>query len=116
MNNRQKKAALCGLLGYLAVTGLACGMLKTALVTRKTLYGGQPVMAQVTRRETADGSAYDISLGGGEWKIALTETDGSTIQRIAEALPPGLFRWIFRMAQLAGHTAEAIATTSKFCS
>ena len=115
MNYRNKRALCIGIFGYLAAVGLTCGMLRTAQVTRKTLYGGQPVMAQVVQE---DDNTRTVMLGGGEWEITVKKTDGSTVQRIAAVLPPGLFRWMLRLTQLADQTAEYMTgeSTSQFCS
>ena len=105
MKRPNKKAFLIATAGYAAVVGLTCGMLRIAQVTRRTLYGGQPVLAQVIQEEH---DARKIALGGGEWEIALQKKDGSTAQRIAAVLPPGLFRWVLRLSELTDQTAEYI--------
>ena len=64
MKNRIKKAALTAVLGYCSVVGLGFGMLRAAQQTRRTLYGGTPVMAQITQRQSP--GAAEITLGGGE--------------------------------------------------
>lgn len=105
MNHRNKRAVFLALTGYLAAVGLTFGMLRTAQVTRRTLYGGQPVMAQVMQ---TDENTRTVMLGGGEWEITVQKNDGSTVQQIAAALPPGLFRWMLRMVQQCSQTAEYI--------
>lgn len=110
MNCKKRKAAAGAAFIYVLGMGFVCGMLRAAQVTRRTLYGGVPVMAQVTAES---GSApYRIALGGGEWELTLDPAHPEPAA-LAEKLPPCLLKWLLRLDVLsqraAGQTAEYIS-------
>ena len=110
MKKRIKKAALIAAFGYISVTGLGFGMLRTAQQTRRTLYGGTPVMAYVTQQQAS--SAAEITLGGGEWQLQIQMPELEFLAKAAEALPPSVGKLLLRIVVLAdraaGQTAEII--------
>lgn len=107
MRKRTKKAAFAAAFGYISIVGLGLGMLKAAQQTRRTLYGGAPVMAQITHEtETAETA---ITLGGGEWTIAVTPPETHTAIAAAEALPPSTAKLLLRLAILADRAANYTA-------
>ena len=114
MRRNMKKAVLIAAFGYLSVMSLSCGMLKAAQITRQTLYGGRPVMAQIAKQELPDSrTAYSVSLGGGEWQFRWSSLNREAISEKAEQLPPCmaklLIRMILRADSAAGQTAEWIS-------
>lgn len=115
MKKRTKKAAAIAAFGYFSVMSLGLGMLKAAQQTRRTLYGGTPVMAQVTHQTLPEDSAAqsaEISFGGGEWTVQLTAPKLSGAIDAAENLPPSMSRLLLRLAvfsdKAADYTAELI--------
>ncbi len=110
MKKRIKKAALIAAFGYCSVTGLGLGMLKAAQQTRRTLYGGTPVMAQVTQKQSPPSA--EITLGGGEWTLQFQPPELSNTAKAAEILPPSMGKLLLRLVILfdaaADQTAEAI--------
>lgn len=115
MKKCTKKAAAIAAFGYCSVMGLGLGMLKAAQQTRRTLYGGTPVLAQVTHQELPDDSApqtAEITFGGGEWTVQLTAPALFEAAETAENLPPSMSRLLLRLAILtdkaADYTAELI--------
>jgi len=98
------KKIVWGILGgYCACLALGLGMLKAAQETRRLLYGGKPVMAAVQRR---DAQETVLTLGGGEWKIALPAPESKTSR--SAAFPPCTFRLVMRILELTDQTAEVI--------
>lgn len=126
MKSRKKSSAVYAALIYLTVTGFPFGMLKAAQTTRRLLYGGSPVMAQLTQAvpQDAEHPARCLELGGGEWKIQLPADDDSdsVLQTLPDKLPPGVLKALFRLYtltdRLSDQTAEWIsgAKLSSFCS
>lgn len=114
MKKRTKKAACIAAFGYFAVCGLGFGMLRAAQETRRTLYGGTPVMAQLTQ-PLSDHQEQKLLLGGGEWEISLSLPDFSETGDAAAQLPPCTGKLLLRMFyltdRLADQTAEWIAGT-----
>lgn len=113
MNKRKKKAAFIAAFGYLSVMSLGLGMLKAAQQTRQTLYGGTPVLAQVTHQELPDApQTAEITFGGGEWTLHLTAPELSGVTEAAENMPPSMGKLLLRLAilsnQAADYTAELI--------
>ena len=110
MKKRIKKAAAIAALGYCSVMGLGFGMLRTAQQTRRTLYGGTPVMAQVTQQQSSD--TVEITLGGGEWRLQIPQPELSGAAKAADILPPSmgklLLRLVFLFDSAACQTAETI--------
>lgn len=116
MKRQKKRAAVYAVFLYLILTGFLCGILKAAQTTRKTLYGGEPVMAQLTEALPADTGApsRSITLGGGEWKIPLPAAGSvQMISEQAESLPPCALTALLRLCVLtdrfAAQTAEWIS-------
>ena len=117
MKNNMGKALICAVIGYLIAVGFCFGMLKTAQRTRKRLYGGRPVMAQVTK-ELPDSSTQSgslaVSFGGGEWQIRLPS--GADYSHLTAHIPPCGAVWLLRLHDLAvtlsDQTAEGIRTAS----
>ena len=109
MKKRIKKAALIAAFGYLSVTGLGFGMLKAAQQTRRTLYGGAPVMAQVTQQQSHE--AAEITLGGGEWHMQIQLPELQCLTEAADALPPSLLKLLLRIVMLADRAAVQTAET-----
>ncbi len=107
MKNRIKKAALTAALGYCSVVGLGFGMLRAAQQTRRTLYGGTPVMAQVTQQQSP-GTA-EITLGGGEWQLRIRQPELSGAAKAAEALPPSMGKLLLRLCILSDYAAAQTA-------
>lgn len=113
MNRRKKSAAVYAALIYLILTGFTFGMLKAAQTTRRLMYGGSPVMAQLTQPAPAQTeSARCLELGGGEWKIPLP-AEHSVSYDLPELLPPGVLRALCRLYRLtdslSAQTAEWIS-------
>lgn len=110
MKKRIKKAACIAAFGYCSVMGLGFGMLRTAQQTRRILYGGMPVMAQVTQQQNA--ASAQIALGGGEWMLQIHLPVLSGAEKAADALPPSMGKLMLRLLFLsdtaAGQTAETI--------
>lgn len=117
MRKSRKKAALTAAFLYLAVLSLGTGMLRAAQRTRQTLYGGHPVMAQLSRTVPDDAEqspgSYEMTLGGGEWVFTFTAPDPSEAERMAAYLPPCTLRFVLRLVSLADaaadYTAECIS-------
>ena len=111
MKKRTKKAACIAAFGYLAVSGLSFGMLRAAQETRRTLYGGTPVMAQLTQslHPEKDQREYLLLLGGGEWEIPVTLPDFSEAGYAAAQLPPCTGKLFVRMFLLADRFADQTA-------
>ena len=110
MRKRAKKAAFLAAFSYLAVLGLGCGMLRAAQRTRQTLYGGQPVMAQIARQELPEHrTACTLTLGGGEWRLHAVFPSGSGAAQAAEQLPPCMLKLLLRLAIDADAAAAQIA-------
>lgn len=109
MKKRMKKAAMIAALGYISVMGLGCGMLKAAQQTRQMLYGGKPVMAQVTQQQSS--SSANITLGGGEWELQVQQPELSGIMKAAEALPPSMGKLLLRLWILSDVVATQTAET-----
>lgn len=118
MKKRAKKAAIIAAFGYISIAGFGLGMLKAAQQTRQTLYGGKPVLAQVTHEAQPDSGAAEISLGGGEWIIRLKTPETAEAIEKAEAMPPSVGKLILRLAiladQAADYTAELITGEREF--
>lgn len=115
MNHRKKRAALFAASGYIAVMGLGLSLLRAAQQTRRTLYGGQPVMAQLTQTLSQDEKApvcYQMELGGGEWSLEITLPARQRAEQLADALPPCslklLLRMLLQFPALADQTAVCI--------
>jgi len=113
MNKRRKKAAYYAAIIYFSCAGLGCGMLKTAQQTRRTLYGGQPVMAQCTPAlpdADADSNTYTMALGGGEWQISLCIPNlAEKTDALSEMLPPCTAKCVLRLTALAESLADQTA-------
>ena len=106
MSPRTKKAALTAAMIYFSVTGLALGMLRTAQQTRRTLYGGQPVLAQYNGGAPAD----SVTLGGGEWEVSLPMPElGAEAESLSEKLPPCAAKCVLRLVVLCESWSEQIA-------
>ncbi|MBR4200217.1 MAG: hypothetical protein IKQ91_02935 [Oscillospiraceae bacterium] len=118
MKKRTKKAAMIAAFGYISVVGFGLGMLKAAQQTRQTLYGGKPVLAQITHQDLPDASTAEIVLGGGEWTIQIQTPETAEAMKAAEQMPPSIGKLILRLAvlsdQAADYTAELIAGESSF--
>ncbi len=116
MRRDMKRAILCAVIGYLIAVGFACGMLRTAQKTRQTLYGGTPVLAQVTKKlpDTEQSGSYEFCFGGGEWQLSMPLAGGSPD---ADGFPPCTAFWLLRLRNLsvraADQTAEWIAGAAK---
>ena len=114
MKKRMKKAAVIAAFGYCSVTAFCCGMLKAAQKTRQTLYGGQPVMAQVVRQTLPESrTAYTVSLGGGEWGFRFSLPSYAETEQAAEQLPPCMGKLLLEIflftERAADQTAEWIS-------
>ena len=96
---------------YLLFLCWGIGMLKASQETRRLLYGGKPVMAAL-HAESPEQTV--LTLGGGEWEIALPAAKNST-SRIG-ALPPCTIRLVLRRYEIAGQTGAAIGRTAAFIS
>lgn len=118
MKKRTRKAAMIAAFGYISVVGFGLGMLKAAQQTRRTLYGGKPVLAQITHQELPDSNTAEIVLGGGEWTIRFRTPQTAAVIQAAETLPPSAGKLMLRLAilsdQAADYTAELIAGASSF--
>lgn len=109
MKTTIKKAAFIAAFGYVSVTALGLGMLKTAQQTRSTLYGGKPVLAQVMHQDLPEQpSAAKITLGGGEWTFFIAAPDLSAAEEKADSLPPTFGKLLLRLLILTDQTAECI--------
>ena len=106
MKKRMKKAAVIAALGYCSVVGLGLGMLKAAQQTRRTLYGGKPVLAQLDRTVPA---RYALALGGGEWYLSFSMPDLSAAVQAAELLPPSAGKCFLRFFLLTDRAADYTA-------
>lgn len=113
MTKRMKKAAVIAAFGYFSIAGLGFGLLRTAQQTRRTLYGGQPVMAQLSRPLPENASTYQMVLGGGEWELTFSLPAVSGVAQSAAQLPPCTAKLLLRILvltdQLADYTAECIS-------
>lgn len=114
MNKREKKAAFLAAFCYLALLAFGFGMLKAAQRTRRMLYGGKPVMAQLSHHENAAKQTdYTVMLGGGEWKLRFSLPESGMAEQTAEQLPPCSLKLLLRMIDYADraacHTAEWIS-------
>ena len=110
MRKDMKKAAVIAVFGYLSVMSLGCGMLKAAQKTRQTLYGGQPVMAQVTGQKLPDSpAAYTVSLGGGEWNLRFSLPPLSAAENAAEQLPPCMGKLLLQLFLFSDRAADQTA-------
>lgn len=109
MKKRIKKAALIAAFGYCSVMGLGFGMLRAAQQTRRTLYGGTPVMAQITQRQSP--GAAEITLGGGEWALQIQQPELSAAVSKADLLPPSLCKLLLRFYFLSDSAAYQTAET-----
>ncbi|MBQ6042306.1 MAG: hypothetical protein IJL32_16220 [Oscillospiraceae bacterium] len=106
MNKRAKKAAFLAAFCYLALLGLGFGMLKTAQQTRKMLYGGKPVMAQLSHYENAANQTdYTVMLGGGEWKLRFSLPESGLAEQTAAQLPPCSLKLLLRLINYADRAA-----------
>ena len=108
MTKRIKKAALIAAFGYFSVAGLGFGLLRAAQQTRRTLYGGQPVMAQLSR-PLPETDAYQLALGGGEWELTFSLPALSGAEQAAAQLPPCTVKLLLRLAMLADRAADYTA-------
>ena len=103
MHARTKKAACYAALIYCSCAVLGFGMLRAAQQTRRTLYGGQPVLAQYQ----PDGT---LSLGGGEWEIApVLPQLSESADALSEKLPPCTAKILLRLTALSERCADQIA-------
>lgn len=108
MKKRMKKAAFAAAFGYCAVLALGLGMLRTAQQTRRILYGGMPVMAQLSQ-PVRDQPDYQLALGGGEWNLALALPDFSAAAEYAAMAPPCTGSLWIRLFLIADSAADQIA-------
>lgn len=96
MKKHKKRAALQYVaLVYGSALTLTLGMLRCAQKTRQALYGGQPVMAQISPKTDVSAS-YEISLGGGEWVWNLQLPTTPISEQIAAHLPPCMAKWMLQ--------------------
>ena len=111
MQARIKKAACRAAFGYLAFLALGMGMLRAAQQTRRTLYGGQPVLAQISKPlpDAADDPQYRVALGGGEWEITLSLPELTGAAEAAAAMPPCTAKLLLRIAALMNAAADQTA-------
>ena len=109
MKRRIKKAACIAAFGYFSVMGLGFGMLRAAQQTRRTLYGGTPVMVQVTQQ--ASPPSAQITLGGGEWTFRIHPPALSAAEKAAGSLPPSMGRLLLRLLIISAHAADQTAET-----
>ncbi len=113
MKKRIKKAAWIAVTGYCAFMMLGMGMLRTAQQTRRTLYGGTPALAQLSRPADAENQPETLLLGGGEWALTLPQPETEAVLAAAEKLPPSAGKLLLRLFILADsaadHTAECIS-------
>ncbi|GEM_PF-1862720 len=109
--NRRKKAAFYAAIIYFSCAGLGFGMLKAAQQTRRTLYGGQPVMAQcIPANPDTDTGTYTVALGGGEWTFRLSLPQlAARAEAIADRLPPCTANCLLRLAGYAETLADQTA-------
>ena len=106
MSPKIKKAARRTAFVYVSLLALSAGMLRAAQQTRRTLYGGQPVLARVTQ---AQDGGLQLELGGGEWSVGYPTEPPAVLHRIAalaEQLPPCTVKILLRLWFLAGQTAR----------
>ncbi len=105
MQKRRKKAACIAAFGYCSVLILGMGMLRTAQQTRRTLYGGVPVLAQITHPPQSGETA--VSLGGGEWELHISMPEyHSALSQTADALPPSAEKLLLRLFLLSDSAAD----------
>ena len=110
MKRRMKKAAFMAAFGYLSVMTLGCGMLKAAQRTRRTLYGGQPVMAQVMKQALPEcRPVYTVSLGGGAWQFSFSTPERAAVEKAAEQLPPCMGKLLVQIILYADRAADQTA-------
>lgn len=96
--HKKRTARFYAVLVYLTSISLSFGMLRSAQKTRQAIYGGQPVMAQVTPTEQP--YCYQVSLGGGEWVWTLTMPTQSPLLKWSEYLPPCMGKWVMQLMAL----------------
>lgn len=116
---RRKKAACYAAVMYFSCAGLGFGMLKAAQQTRRTLYGGQPVMAQCIPTLPADDPTedpaeqagdYTLILGGGEWTFRLSLPQiAAQAKTLADKLPPCTAKCLLWLAAEAETLADQTA-------
>ena len=108
MKKRIKKATWIAVTGYCAFMMLGMGMLRTAQQTRRTLYGGTPALAQLSRPVDAENQPETLLLGGGEWALTLPQPETGAVK-----LPPSAGKLLLRLFILAdsaaNYTAECIS-------
>ncbi len=110
MQQRIKKAACYAALIYCSGAGLLFGMLRAAQQTRRTLYGGQPVMAQVTRQALPEcRPVYTVSLGGGAWQFSFSTPERAAVEKAAEQLPPCMGKLLVQIILFADRAADQTA-------
>lgn len=114
MKRTTKKAAIIAAFGYMAAASLGLGMLKAAQQTRRTLYGGTPVLAQIRHEALPEQPPqYTLSLGGGEWVIHFSPPDLTVLAEKAGEMPPNACKLMLRLFWLtdfaADQTAECIS-------
>lgn len=103
MKKRTKKAVYYAALIYLACAALGFGLLRTAQQTRRTLYGGHPVMAF----RTSDGT---VTLGGGEWTLAPElPAFAEKAEALSEKLPPCTAKYILHLTAFCESLADQTA-------
>ena len=103
MNKRMKKAAYYAALIYGACAVLGFGMLRAAQQTRRTLYGGHPVMAYYA----GDGT---VTLGGGEWTVTpMLPALAERAEALSEKLPPCTAKCILRLTAYCESLADQTA-------
>lgn len=109
MKKRIKKAAWIAVTGYCAVCMLGMGMLRTAQQTRRTLYGGTPALAQLSRPADGDHQPETLLLGGGEWALTLPQPKTEAALAATEKLPPSAGKLLLRLIILADSAADQTA-------
>ncbi|MCQ2406963.1 MAG: hypothetical protein MJ065_00320 [Oscillospiraceae bacterium] len=109
MKKHIKKAAWIAVMGYCSFMMLGMGMLRTAQQTRRTLYGGTPALAQLSRPADAKGQQKTLLLGGGEWALTLPHPKTGAMLAAAEKLPPSTGKLLLRLFILADSAADYTA-------
>ena len=108
-----KKAAWLAAFCYLSGLALSVGMLKAAQKTRQILYGGQPVMAQISQRipDDAGGESVEMELGGGEWTLTVpaVQQTVNSLEQYAADMPPCMGKYLLRLLSLADRAADYTA-------
>lgn len=111
---KRKKRAFHGILAaiccYTAVNAALLGILKSTGKTREILYGDDAALVQCTETKTAEGTAYAMQLGGGEWSFSVLGSQLADVSaQTADQLPPCAMKLVLHMVALAGYyTAECI--------